>query len=94
MSRCIGNDPYCPCQDGDACHYADMPGSPAMPLPAAERIAIALWHRFAPSSSIEWAEETHAAEYRDAANAVLAIATERNPDAPPMGPYWHPGDEA
>lgn len=27
---CIGNDPGCPCQDGDACHYVDMPGSPAM----------------------------------------------------------------
>lgn len=28
--ECIGNDPYCPCQDGFACHYVDLPGSPAM----------------------------------------------------------------
>lgn len=30
---CIGRDPTCPCQDGDACHYVDLPGSPAMPIP-------------------------------------------------------------
>lgn len=29
-TACIGNDPYCPCQDGFACHYVDLPGSPAM----------------------------------------------------------------
>jgi hypothetical protein len=28
---CIGNDPLCPCQDGDACHYRDLPGSPKWP---------------------------------------------------------------
>lgn len=28
--RCRGNDPYCPCQDDFACHYVDLPGSPAM----------------------------------------------------------------
>lgn len=28
MMPCIGNDLYCPCQDGDACHYRDIPGSP------------------------------------------------------------------
>jgi hypothetical protein len=27
---CIGNDAFCPCHDGDACHYVDLPGSPAM----------------------------------------------------------------
>ena len=30
MSTCPGNDPGCPCQDGDACHYRDMPGSPGL----------------------------------------------------------------
>ncbi|HEX3539654.1 MAG TPA: hypothetical protein VHT75_04345 [Acidimicrobiales bacterium] len=30
---CIGNDPMCPCQDGDACHYVDYPGSPSIPIP-------------------------------------------------------------
>ena len=38
-----------------------------------ERIAVALWHRFAPDYSLEWENETHAAEYRDAARAVLEI---------------------
>jgi hypothetical protein len=32
---CIGGNPTCPCQDGDACHYKDAPGSKAMPIPAA-----------------------------------------------------------
>lgn len=32
-TSCIGNDRLCPCQDGDACHYVDLPGSPAWPLP-------------------------------------------------------------
>jgi len=27
---CPFGDPLCPCQDGDACHYRDLPGSPAM----------------------------------------------------------------
>lgn len=36
-STCIGNDPYCPCQDGDACHYRDLPGSPAMRPKATQR---------------------------------------------------------
>jgi len=32
---CPFGDPYCPCQDGDACHYIDLPGSPAMKPPSA-----------------------------------------------------------
>ncbi len=31
-TSCIGNDPGCPCQDGDACHYRDIPGSPGWPV--------------------------------------------------------------
>lgn len=30
-SRCVGDDPTCPCQDGDACHYR---GDKAWPLPS------------------------------------------------------------
>jgi hypothetical protein len=26
---CAGNDPTCPCQDGDPCHYEDFSGTPA-----------------------------------------------------------------
>jgi hypothetical protein len=34
---CPFGDPFCPCQDGGpgslACHYVDLPGSPAMAPP-------------------------------------------------------------
>jgi hypothetical protein len=33
-SPCIGNDPTCPCQDGDACHYR---GENAMSIPSAHQ---------------------------------------------------------
>lgn len=39
-----------------------------------ERIAIALWHRFAPESHEEWSEDMYQAEYRDAANEVFILA--------------------
>ena len=29
---CIGADPACPCQDGDACHYREAAGTPAWPV--------------------------------------------------------------
>jgi len=29
---CIGKDPRCPCQDGDACHYKDCVGTKARPV--------------------------------------------------------------
>jgi hypothetical protein len=29
---CAFGDPLCPCQDGDSCHYRDIPDSPAMAL--------------------------------------------------------------
>ena len=38
---CIGKDPRCPCQDGDACHYKDCGGTKALPAaqPAQEPVA-------------------------------------------------------
>jgi len=30
---CAGNDPLCPCQDGDACHYRDSGETKAWPVP-------------------------------------------------------------
>jgi len=33
---CIGKDPRCPCQDGDACHYKDCGGTKALPVPVAQ----------------------------------------------------------
>ena len=33
---CIGNNPACPCQDGDACHYRDTETTKAWPIPQTE----------------------------------------------------------
>lgn len=42
-TKCPGNDPGCPCQDGDACHYCDLSGSPAMaPKPTAD-VSLDVW---------------------------------------------------
>lgn len=30
---CIGQNPTCPCQDGDACHYEDTPTTKGWPVP-------------------------------------------------------------
>lgn len=30
---CIGQNPACPCQDGDACHYEDTPTTKGWPVP-------------------------------------------------------------
>lgn len=37
-----------------------------------ELAAMELWHRFAPGHHTAWADETHRAEYIDAAKAVIA----------------------
>ncbi len=37
---CPFGDPYCPCPDGDACHYVDLPGSPAMTPPEGEDVRL------------------------------------------------------
>jgi len=36
---CIGKDPRCPCQDGDACHYKDCGSTKASPEQQAEPVA-------------------------------------------------------
>jgi len=36
---CVGKDPRCPCQDGDACHYKDCGNTKALPVPQAEPVA-------------------------------------------------------
>lgn len=35
---CIGKDPRCPCQDGDACHYKDCGNTMAWPVPQAKSV--------------------------------------------------------
>jgi hypothetical protein len=39
------------------------------------KIAKRLWHRFGNPSVVEWEDETHKAEYQDAAVEVLHLAT-------------------
>jgi len=34
---CIGNDPACPCQDGDPCHYRDTETTKAWPIPQVDQ---------------------------------------------------------
>ena len=55
---CIGKDPRCPCQDGDACHYKDCGSTKALPVPAAqpEQKPVAFYH---PHKGFYWAKPTH-----------------------------------
>jgi len=57
--------------------------APAVTNDLKEQIAINLWHRFAPEGHMEWSEERHAAEYRDAADAVLFLARSAQPTQAP-----------
>ncbi len=38
---CVGKDPRCPCQDGDACHYKDCVGTKALPVAQPEQEPVA-----------------------------------------------------
>jgi hypothetical protein len=38
---CIGKDPRCPCQDGDACHYKDCGNTKARPVAQPEQEPVA-----------------------------------------------------
>jgi len=42
-TKCVGNDPTCPCQDGDACHYKGKDPWPikSKPAPVGQRPTIA-----------------------------------------------------
>lgn len=54
-----------------ACGAMSAPNAGNIPQHRRERAAIALWHRFAPNSSLEWDDETHKAEYRLAVDAIV-----------------------
>jgi hypothetical protein len=41
---CIGKDPRCPCQDGDACHYKDCGNTKARPVAQPEQEPVAWYH--------------------------------------------------
>lgn len=44
----ICDDSTCPCQDGDPCHYKDLPGSPAMKTHVSSEFWRVFWRRIAP----------------------------------------------
>lgn len=52
---------------------ASTPAAPGIDPDVLEKAAIELWHRWGNDSVIEWEDETHKAEYRLAAEAVLAL---------------------
>jgi hypothetical protein len=53
---CIGKDPRCPCQDGDACHYKDCGGTKARTVAQPEQEPVAYYH---PHKGFYWAKPTH-----------------------------------
>ena len=55
---CIGKDPRCPCNDGDACHFKDCGDTKALPVPVAqlEQKPVAFYH---PHKGFYWAKPTH-----------------------------------
>jgi len=73
---CIGKDPRCPCQDGDACHYKDCRGTKARPVPP-EQEPVAFYH---PRSGFYWAKPTSifAPTVVDVPPMPLYAAAERN----------------
>jgi len=73
---CIGKDPRCPCQDGDACHYKDCRGTKARPVPP-EQEPVAFYH---PRNGFYWAKPTHisAPTVVDVEPLPLYAAAERN----------------
>jgi len=42
---CVGKDPRCPCQDGDACHYKDCVDTKARPVAQPEQEPVAWIHK-------------------------------------------------
>jgi len=76
---CVGKDPRCPCQDGDACHYKDCGGTKALPVPVAqlEQEPVAYYH---PRNGFYWAKPTSifAPTSVDVERLPLYTAAERN----------------
>ena len=75
---CIGKDPRCPCQDGDACHYKDCGDTKALPVPVPpEQEPVAFYH---PRSGFYWAKPTSifAPTSVDVEPLPLYAAVERN----------------
>ena len=54
-------------------YAAPVAAAPGIDPDVLEKAAIELWHRWGNDSVIEWEDESHKAEYRLAAEAVLAL---------------------
>lgn len=74
---CIGKDPRCPCQDGDACHYKDCGGTKALPVAQPEQEPVAYYH---PRNGFYWSKPTSifAPTSVDVEPMPLYTAAERN----------------
>jgi len=74
---CIGKDPRCPCQDGDACHYKDCGSTKASPVAQPEQEPVAYYH---PRNGFYWAKPTSifAPTVVDVPPMPLYAAAERN----------------
>lgn len=64
-------------QIAEAIEQHQMPNEPTIEADdMIERIAIALWHRFGSPHQIEWHDDVHKAEFRDAAKSVVKAMRE------------------
>ncbi len=64
------------------------PAAPGIDPDVLEKAAIELWHRWGNDSVMEWEDETHKAEYRLAAEAVLALV-DTSPKGGSDAVAWH-----
>ena len=76
---CPYGDPFCPCQDGDACHYVAVGDSPAMDPPMRWVIANAI--DSLPWSPFVGAHYGYDQEQIDSARSHLFAAADRVIDA-------------
>jgi hypothetical protein len=69
---CVGKDPRCPCQDGDACHYKDCVDTKARP------VAQRTWVGLTDAEFLEACELAERGNYLVAFQRIQAKLKERN----------------
>lgn len=94
---CKFGDPTCPCPDGLACHYVDLPDSPAMDPPDPvgwEQLEGELWDAQQRVRELEadrdsaWAAYTDLAEMVIGPEGVVTLGVEHDPDRAWMIRHW------
>lgn len=77
---CIGKDPRCPCQDGDACHYKDCGGTKARPVPKAEPVqepVARVIDNGTPEGATEWIPFTNRVEPLETGDLLYTTPPQR-----------------